>query len=128
MNQYEKILWIDGGAAIVVGTFVLLVHELLSSLYGLPTYIVLILASGNLLYSIYSLTLALKPSRRLLAIKTLVLGNLIWATFCLSVVYVHYATATQIGLFFISFEAVFVIVLAILEWRWRYLLTTAVTD
>ncbi|CCN71173.1 conserved hypothetical protein [Vibrio nigripulchritudo SFn118] len=124
----KHILWLDGGAALVVGTAVVLLQDFLVKLYQMPSDLVLFLGIANLTYAAYSLTLASREQKHLNAIRILVTGNAIWVFACLIIIYNQIPSASIIGLLFVASEAVFVAALAYFEWQWRYILTGDTSD
>ncbi|GAB3477121.1 hypothetical protein [Marinomonas epiphytica] len=123
----KNILWIDGGAAALVGLIILLLCSWFTNWYGMPFWFVAFLGTTNLVYASYSLRLALAKSFSLAAIKVLVAGNAFWAILCAGFIVYFFESSSIWGKFFLGAEGVFVILLAIIEWRCRYSLA-GVTD
>lgn len=116
----HNLLWIDGGAGFVVGVVVLLLQPRLVAWYGLPARTLVFVGLANLLYSCYSLSLAVRPTRPLGLIVLLAAANLAWAPVCVTLMTWWQGTATWLGLAHLAGEGAFVTVLACLEWRWRH--------
>ena len=120
-RRARRILWVDGGAGLIVGVVVLALHGWLAGLYGLPSEWVLAIGVANVVYGSSSGTLATRaargrgPSRR--AIDLLVAANLAWGVVCAALVVVARDRATGIGLGVLAFEGVFVAALAVIERR-----------
>jgi hypothetical protein len=121
----RRLLWIDGLAGLFVGVAVLILSNWLSRLYGLPQGLLLFTAAANLIYGIYSTTLANRRTRPLVLIKLLVIANLAWSVVCLILASTHYDSATFLGLAHLLLEGAFVAFLASVEWRLRKQLQVA---
>lgn len=121
-SRARRILWVDGGAGLLVGVVVLALHAPLARLYGFPVPFVLFMAAANLAYASYSGTLAVRasrgapPSRR--AVDVLVAANLAWTVACVVLLAVLSSTATAFGVAQLVGEGTFVAVLAVLERRY----------
>ena len=117
----RRVLWVDGGAGLVVGVVVLALHRWLAGLYGFHPDLVLAIGAANVVYGSYSTTLAVRassgrvPSRR--AVDLLVAANLAWAVVCVALIGVTWRWASWVGLGVVAFEGVFVAVLATIERR-----------
>lgn len=122
VRMRRNLLWIDCGAAAVVGVAVLLLHGWLSDLYRLPRELLLFMGAANLAYGLYSFSLALRARRPLPLIRLLVGANLTWSLILLSWIVVFSRTASLFGLAYLLLEALFVAGLGLLEWRSRELL------
>ncbi|WP_269533810.1 hypothetical protein [Chitinimonas sp. BJYL2] len=119
-------LWIDCLAAFVAGTASLLLIQLQTALYALPRDLLLGIAGANLLYACYSFTLAALLRRRMGLIVMLVMANLVWVCICLLLAYTYAGSASLWGVAHLLGEAIFVAVLAGLEWRNRHALLSPV--
>ena len=125
MNLRRNLLWVDGGAGAAVGIAMLLVSGWLSELYRLPHDFVIFVGAVNLAYGCYSLNLARLSRRPAGLIWFLIAANAFWGVLCFRWVSIHYGSASIFGLGQLVAEGVFVIGLAILEWRWRHDLISA---
>lgn len=121
----RKLLWIDCTAGAVVGVAVLLLAGWLSKWYGLPRSFVLFMGVVNVVYTLYSFSLAVRKDRPKTLIRSLVIADLTWALMLLGWVIVFFRTASVLGLAYLITEALFVGGLAYLEWRSQELLRTA---
>lgn len=115
----QNLLWIDGGAGATVGALLLIGAKWISDLYDLPLNFIYFVATANLLYGCYSLTLASRRKRPMALIRLLIGGNLLWSILCIRWFIIFSDTASVFGLLQLGGEAVFVGGLGILEWRWR---------
>jgi len=125
MRILKNLLWLDCGAAILVGTGVILFSVALSSWEGLPRGLLLFTGVVNVIYGSYSFSLAIRAQRPENLIKLLVLGNLAWVPVCFGLALAFVESATAFGLLHLIGEGVFVGLLAVLEWRNRKLLLSA---
>ncbi|UXI03287.1 hypothetical protein [Photobacterium sp. TY1-4] len=116
----DKVLWIDGLAALFVGSVLISFHSFVGEIYRMPDTVVLFLAFANLLYGLYSSSLAMSRKVSLRKIQGLVFGNCLWALICLFLVYRFMDSASLIGIVFMLSEALFVTFLAGVEWRCRF--------
>lgn len=117
-----NVLHVDGSAGLAVGLVLFALAEWVSELYRLPLNIILFLASANILYGCYALALALSNQRSLMAIKVLSIANSVWVVICVAIVVLYVQTASPVGFLFIGGEALFVGVLAVYEWKNRFVL------
>jgi len=124
MAIHSKILWLDGGVALLAGAFVLLTVDWLIDWYTLPRNLLLFIASANLLYGTYSLTLASYRKRNMYLLLLLVMANSIWSLNCLYLAMMHFHSASFLGLAHLIGESVIVGALAYFEWKWRSHLVT----
>lgn len=122
----KKLLWVDCVGATLAGVVVIALSGWLSRLEGLPQDVLLFTGAVNLLYASYSFSLAVRSERPMRLIKLLVFANLAWVPVCLGLVMAFWATATPFAFVHFVGEAVYVGGLAILEWRHRDLLLSAV--
>lgn len=120
MDIRRKIIWVDCIAAISVGLIVLLFHSMVGAIYHIPEQTIIFIALSNLLYGAYSFSLAIQKARNIKHLQLLVFGNLFWALVCAGVVAQYFNVASLIGIAFIVCEAMFVIMLAYFEWKYRY--------
>jgi hypothetical protein len=122
MNQRQRaLLWFDGGAGATVGILVVAFKEWLATLQGFPTNLVLFMGVANLAYASYSTTLAVRassgrtPSRG--SITWLVAANGAWALICAVILASTWLFATPFGHALVTFEGLFVGLLAVVEYR-----------
>ncbi len=113
----QRLLWIDGIAALTSGCIVLLFTTTLSIFFNLPYQVLQIMAFISLGYAGYSLSLAQRKVKPTSLVKLLVFANCAWAVVCLSVMLFYRSTATVYGTIYLLLEALFVGILAFLEWR-----------
>ncbi|HEX9005245.1 MAG TPA: hypothetical protein VGB07_35370 [Blastocatellia bacterium] len=124
MNNRRKLLWVDGFAGLIAGSLMLLAIDFLERWYKLPRDLLLFIGLANVTYASYSLSLAARTVRAMKFIVLLVGANLFWSVVCLVMAAVYFDVASPFGLAQLVGEALFVGVLAGLEWRWRGLLQT----
>lgn len=125
LKKNLNVLHLDGAAGSIVGLLLFMLQNWVSSLYNLPIAIIHFLATANVCYGVYALSLAFSSNRNLLSISLLAIANALWMVVCVIMVSLFFQTASSIGLIFISLEGIFVIGLAIYEWKNRYQLSRA---
>lgn len=127
MNDlYRRLLWIDCTAGTFAGVLVLAFSPWLGRLYALPHELLLFVGATNLLYGLYSFSLARRAERPLSLIKLLVYANAAWVPVCLGLAANFWGQATVFGLVHLIGEAFFVGGLAALEWSQRHQLAGGV--
>lgn len=125
MFLMRKLLWVDCIAAFIGGMMTLLLHGVLSQMYGLPREMLLLIGVVNLMYSGYSFLLAIRARRPMGWIYLLVIANLCWAVVCWSWAFEFSQVISIYGMCHLVGEGLFVGGLGCLEWRWRQLLYTS---
>ena len=120
-----NVLHLDGTAGSFAGLVLFLLQNWVSSLYNLPVAAIQFLATANVCYGVYALSLAFSRNKRLFSISLLAIANTLWTVVCVIMVALFFQTASPIGLAFISFEGLFVVCLAIYEWKNRCQLSGA---
>jgi hypothetical protein len=116
------LLRLDAFAGAIAGLVVLPLAGSIATLYAMPTSLLYVNATANLLYASYSGTLALRhargapPSRA--AIDVLVFANLAWALLCAGTLVAKAGSASVFGLAHLSVEAIFVGGLGLAERRY----------
>lgn len=124
-NEKEKglerriILRIDGSAGLSAGVVVWLLSDVLVGLYQIPTWLLAITISANLVYGIGASLLASWHQRPIGAVSALSVANLLWAVMCLVTAVLLVPTASFFGVGHFVVEGICVATLGILEWRWR---------
>lgn len=121
----KYILHIDGFAGTSVGLLLLLFQDIASDFYQLPKGLILFLAGANVCYGIYALRLALIRNRSLKEVTVLAIANFLWAVTCVGILFTYYEQASIFALLFISAECIFVAMLGLCEWRYRFLLVSS---
>ena len=120
----KYILHIDGFAGTSVGLLLLLFQDIVSDFYQLPKGLILFLAGANVCYGIYALRLALIRNRSLNQVAALASANFLWVITCVGILLTFYEPASIFALLFISAESIFVAMLGLFEWRYRFLLVS----
>ena len=122
----RRLPWIDASAALVVGLLVVTFLEPLSQLYSLPPQVLRCTAAANLGYPVLGLCLGGLPrsaaSVRRGLLNVLVTANYLWAIACVGLALRFGAGASAFGLVHLIGEALFVAMLATLQWRHRRLI------
>lgn len=120
----DRLLWADSIAGLSVGILVLALAGWLSELYGLPERLVVFVGCANVVFGSYSGSLAVRARRTRKWILFLVMANASWALFCIALSIQFADSARLLGVAALMLEALFVGILAGLEWRFRDRLTT----
>ncbi|MHC6646773.1 hypothetical protein ACYTPF_09440 [Alteromonas sp. HB246098] len=121
----KYILHIDGFAGTSVGLLLLFFQDIASDFYQLPKGLILFLAGANVCYGIYALRLALICNRSLKVVTGLAIANFLWAIVCVGVILIYFEQASMFALLFISAESIFVAILGLFEWCYRFLLVSS---
>jgi len=119
MNLRNPLLWIDGLSALLAGSVVLILIDWFVKWYRLPYELLTLVSVVNLIYASYAISLAVYLRRIKLMIVLLVVANLVWAAVCVGFVIVYGKTMSIFGFAHLLGEALFVVCLAGLEWRYR---------
>ena len=90
MDLRNKIIWVDGLAALTVGFVVLLFYPMISGIYRVSEGVIIFIASANLLYGTYSFCLAMQKNKSIRSVQLLVIGNLLWSVVCVSLIFQHF--------------------------------------
>ena len=124
MDFRSRLLWVDGGAGFSAGILMLALNSWLSALHNLPSGLLLFIGIANVVYGMYSLTLASRSRRPAGAIWLLITANSLWVIHCLVQVMYWWEGISIWGILHLGGEGIIVGTLAFLEWRWRHLLWT----
>lgn len=116
---HPNILWVDSAAALAAGVVVLSLIPFFHKIHHLPKPLLAFIGGVNLLYGTCSLTLAIKKERTPTLILLLVLANAAWAINCVRLTFMYSQVMSLFGALHLIGEAVFVGLLAYLEWRRR---------
>ena len=120
-RRARRLLRLDSTAGLLAGLLMLVSHEWLAALTGMPVPVVLFVAVANLVYGSYSgwlVTTAQRrglPSRRVVTV--LIVANVAWAVVCAALLARFGASATVFGWLHLVLEGVFVAALGLVEWR-----------
>jgi hypothetical protein len=100
----DRLLWIDGGAALVVGIFVLALRHFLAGLLGLPVWLLTLQSGITLCYAAYSLSLARRKHRPRWMLWALAGGNLAYSLFCVVLLFSFFDTCSALGVVYFLAE------------------------
>ena len=114
-----NLLWIDSLGGLTVGIAMLLLLGWLIPWYQLPQDLILLIGTMNVLYGLYSLSLAVRVKRPKALILLLIVANAVWALACVRWATIYVGEASISGFVHLSAEALIVGGLAVLEWKWR---------
>ncbi len=115
----SNLLWVDSLGGLTVGVAMLLLRAWWVRWYHLPEDLLLLMGVMNVLYGLFSLSLAARARRPKSLLMLLIAANAIWAVACLRWATIHAGEATILGFAHLLGEALFVGGLAALEWRWQ---------
>ena len=127
MDWRYNLLRIDSLSGLIVGVAELVLSSWLHIWYRLPLGFIYLMVAANLAYGTYSFFLHRQQKRPLNLIILLVAANFTWGVLCVRWVYAFSGTASFFGLAHLLLTALYVLGLAILEWRYRALLLTKQT-
>lgn len=122
LARARTILALDGGPGLGVGLVVLALYRILTDWFGLPSEIVLLIGLANLVYGLYSGSLALfvhfkgRPPRRFF-VNFLIAANLAWSLVCVWLLATYWPSIRWLGMLHVGLEGCFVVFLAVLEFR-----------
>lgn len=116
-SRLRRLLWVDCGAALVVGAAVLAVGGLVAPLLGVPRGVMIFMGVVNLGYGAFSSSLARSDAPSPRAVSFLVRANLAWVVVCFALA-VHFARpGSWLGAAYALVEGIFVGALALAERR-----------
>jgi hypothetical protein len=124
MIPARYILWVDSLAGLAVGLGMFALASLLRGIYGMPLGVYYGIAIANVVYGLYSLSLALRRRRSHLSIQVLAVMNATWAGTCVVAIIALFGKVGWLGLGHIGMEGLFVSWLAWMEWKSRYKLAS----
>lgn len=111
----RKILWLDtslGGLTAVSGLLFLIA---LTGLLGLKINFILTVSTITLVYASVALILALQKSTSVRLLRLLVFANWLWTFVSIILLFIHYNSATHLGVTFLIIQVIVVGGLAYLE-------------
>lgn len=121
LKRAKTILCLDGGGGLLVGLGLLGLHDFFAELFRFPVELVKLIGAANLLYGLYSGTLAARalagrfPGRRTVA--ALIVANALWAVACLALLIFLGTLEFRLGALHVAAECLFVGWLATAEGR-----------
>lgn len=113
----KKLLWIDGIAALLAGTALLIFCSRLSIFFNLPESLIKGQGIINLVYCSYSLSLARRTVNSKRSIYILAVANAAYALFGICLLLYFFRAASVYGIVYLVAEVLFIGSLALLEWR-----------
>jgi len=114
----DRLLWVDGLAALMVGIFVFLLRDFLSGLLELPVRLLTLQSGITLCYAFYSLSLARQKQRPAWMIRTLAYGNWAYALFVIVLLVWYYPSCSAFGVVYFLAEILFMGGLGWLEFKY----------
>lgn len=117
-SSLDRLLHIDGFAALTAGVSLLLLRDFLSGLLDLPVWLLTAQGFVNIAYSAYSLPLARRKHRPEWMVRLLAIANMSYAFGCVPLLLWHFfPTCNALGVAYFGLEIVFIGGLGLLEWR-----------
>ncbi|MFM9949727.1 MAG: hypothetical protein ACKV1O_17455 [Saprospiraceae bacterium] len=117
-TSLDRLLYMDGFAALTAGIFLLLLRDFLSGLLGLPVWLLTAQGFINIAYSAYSLPLARRKYRPGWMVQLLAVANMLYAFGCVPLLLWHFfPTCNALGVAYFGLEIGFIGGLGWLEWR-----------
>ncbi len=115
-----RLLWIDCAGGLIAGGLMFALHPWLAVLFALPEELLRFIATANLVYGSYSLSLVKMPRLRTLGrIRALAIANMLWGVGCMAMGAHYLDVASPFGLLQLFGEGVFVGGLGMVEWQAR---------
>ena len=115
----QRLLWIDGIGALVVGAGFVLLAPWLADLFGFSVGFTRLLGAVNLGYGSFSLPLARAAVRPMWRLRALAAANMAWGVVFAILIAQLWGEASVFGLLHLGLEGAYVAGLGALEWRWR---------
>ncbi len=119
MIPARYLLWIDCAGALLAGIIVFLLSEQLVALHRFPKAIIMTIATANVAYGCFSLSLARWRQRPQAMIVLLAAANVTWALACIAGAAMLWSEASLFGLAHLLLEGAYVAFLATNEWIQR---------
>lgn len=116
-SPLNRLIWIDGLAALLVGAGMLPLRHFLADLLHLPLWLITVQAIVNLCYAYYSLTLAKHWENPVAKVRLLSIANMSYAFLAIGLLCYFYNTCSAWGVAFFVAEVVFIGGLGVLEWK-----------
>lgn len=113
----KNLFWIDGLAALLSGTIVILCKNWFSILSNLPNNLLRNMAIIAFVYALYSITNAVLKTNSKPVFGFLIFANSLYALFCLLLLIFYYKSINGFGISFLLFDAYVVSMLAFIEYR-----------
>lgn len=114
----DRLLYIDGVAALTAGISLLLLRHFLSDWLGLPVWLLAAQGFVNLVYGSYSLPLARRKQRPVWMVRALSIANMAYAFGCVPLLlWYFYPVCNAWGVAYFLLEIGFIGGLGWLEWR-----------
>ena len=104
----DRLLWIDGLGALIVGILVLLLRHPLSAIFNLPVWLLTLESGITLCYAVYSITLARQRPRHGWMIRALIIGNWAYALFCIALLILFFQRCSAWGVIYFLAEVLYI--------------------
>jgi hypothetical protein len=113
----KNLFWIDGLAALISGTIVILCKNWFSLLSNLPSNLLENLAIIAFVFASFSITNAILNTDYKPVFSLLIIANLLYVLFCLILLIFYFKSINWYGISFLVFDLSVVSVLAFIEYR-----------
>ena len=123
-----KIIYTDSFAGVSVGVFTLIFWRFLANLYSVSGEIIILVGTMNVLYGCFAFSLLKSKRRTITSVRLLAKANFLWVLCCVVLLILHLHKASVWGLMHFAIEALFVGLLALLEWQNQENLTSSKTN
>ena len=123
-----KIIYTDSFAGISVGVFTLIFWQFLANLYSVSGEVIILVGTMNVLYGCFAFRLLNYKRRTITSVRLLAKANFLWVLCCVVLFTLHLHKASVWGLMHFAIEALFVGLLALLEWQNQENLTSSKTN
>ena len=115
-NFLRRVVWLDAGTGLATGGLQLLWPAYLAGVLGLPEPLLIDSGWAMLAFSAYIIFLATRRQIPPAGVWLLIGGNVAWALACLALMFGGGITPTPLGTAFLALQAVWVGLMAELEW------------
>jgi len=113
----DRLLWIDGFAALIAGVLLLFFRHFGAELFRLPVWLLTLQACINFCYAAYSLPLACRRFKPEWMVRLLIAGNLLYPLVAAGLLAYFFSSCSAFGVAFFLAEIMFIGGLGVLEWQ-----------
>ena len=112
----RRLFLLDSFGAALTLFFLIIILRFYNNYFGMPASILTYLVTVGLIFFSYSITCFLLLKKNLVSfIRLIGLGNLLYSSFSLVLIYYYFNKLTPLGVVYFFLEAIIVVVLAIIE-------------
>lgn len=121
-TKVRRVLWLDCGGGLAVGNAMFALSDWGREFFGMSAGLYFGIATANLLYGLFALSLALRSHRPRGLLTALAVANATWGVLCLGALPFLFGQVSIFGAGHVLAEGLFVLWLARVEWEHRDLL------